>query len=352
MEVKENKIINDLLTKIKSYYNNIEIKHMEKIENKCEVNFSYGTSGFRTDVKYLDIVALRISIITFIRSLNISLPIGIMISASHCDYKSNGFKIADINGKMLDKEWEKIYVSIINSKTFIEDIIKVCQENLKNINTFKGKILIGHDTRESSYFFSDIICKCLNEIGANYENYGLVTTPQLHFLTYLSQQEVLDIKYYQKICNINKKFISNIENNVKRIEKNVLTNFSKDLYFFYTEEMLRNYLDMYFKLFKSDSFLDNSNVIIDMANGIGGVKDIKENIVKLLSEMYSKFYGKKEIVFINTEINEFKKLNFQCGSDHIQMDQKFPENYEKYKNSENFIKSCAFDGDGDRLIYL
>lgn len=173
--------------------------------------FVYGTSGFRMHNEKLDIPLFATCLITLLRTIYCDEFIGIMITASHNPPQDNGFKTIEPKGEMLPQSWEKYVTSIANSvkknqfDAFLENFLQVASEALKNVEIHdrKLKIIVGRDTRESSYrlasfckqFFGSIVNT--SQIPGNFIDYGVVTTPQLHFIvrkhTLEKQSEKFDL---------------------------------------------------------------------------------------------------------------------------------------------------------------
>lgn len=215
--------------------------------------YKYGTSGYRFKIDIIlslsKIVGKAIAII----SEHKKKFIGIMITASHNDSSYNGFKIISDDGNLLSKIDEENFTNLVDCNDFIP---------LKNRNC---KILIGYDTRPSCKKIKKLVIEGLYEIDNNPEfiDFGLVTTPQMHYLTY-------------KYNNLIKK----------------------------------SYVE-YYNLLN----LNTIPIIIDCSNGVG---------TNLLRELLiqKKNY---QISLINTNTNDLSLLNKNCGSDYVCSNQKLPD---------------------------
>lgn len=283
----------ELIKLLVKYYDEVETPYLDSNQHLKEYYnnnyFKYGTSGFRTKSEVLDIVAFRLAIVAYIRSLSLSLPIGVIISASHNTCEDNGFKIADILGKMLNKEWEAVMEKIINSKDFINDVTEQIKTHVKNYNNNDGRIIIGHDNRKSSYHLKDLMIKALNVFNCSFTDYEEVTTPTVHFLTYLNQQQLLDTKKFSDLCKANKKYYQNV--NLNYSSNNSII-FPKEIYFDIFKGVMTSFLEISEKLSQLNKYSKDfnfntenryqSSIIIDMANGVGGTSFNKEGIVNLL----------------------------------------------------------------------
>lgn len=285
--------------------------------------FVYGTSGFRMHNEKLDIPLFATCLITFLRTIYCDEFIGIMITASHNPPQDNGFKTIEPKGEMLPQSWEKYVTSIANSvkknqfDAFLENFLQVASEALKNVEIHdrKLKIIVGRDTRESSYrlasfckqFFGSIVNT--SQISGNFIDYGVVTTPQLHFI----------------------------------VRKHTLEQQSEQF------DLLKEYFNAFFQPFID--ILDKSNhlkfrkLYIDCANGVGAVQ------LNQLKEIFESKTDKIKIELINTDYNDFSKLNVDCGADYVKTNQKLPQGVSPTlaMNPENLF--CSLDGDADRIIF-
>lgn len=139
--------------------------------------------------------------------------------------------------------------------------------------------------------------------GANPTDYGIVTTPQLHYIVRsLNTQNSpnsygvpTELGYYEKLGNA---------------YKTVLAGYNK-----------------------------NYSITVDAANGVGGPK------VKELSKY---LHGLVNIAVVNDKSNEPSLLNQDCGADHVKTQQRLPANVEPVP-----LKLYAsFDGDADRIVFF
>lgn len=285
--------------------------------------FVYGTSGFRMHNEKLDIPLFATCLITFLRTMYCDEFIGIMITASHNPPQDNGFKTIEPKGEMLPQSWEKYVTSIANSvkkdqfDAFLDNFLQVASEALESVEIHdrKLKIIVGRDTRESSFrlasfckqFFVNIVKA--SQKSSNFIDYGVVTTPQLHFIVRKHTLEQQSEKY----------------------------------------DLLKEYFNAFFQPFID--ILDKSphskfkKLYIDCANGVGAVQ------LNQLKEIFKNKTDKIEINLINTDYNDFSKLNVDCGADFVKTNQKLPQGVSPKlaMNPENLF--CSLDGDADRIIF-
>lgn len=303
------------------------IDHLCKVDSTlqsfCNQKFKYGTAGFRYKAVVLDKIAFRSAIVTCLLSMSKqALPYGIMITASHNKCEDNGIKIAGDRGEMLLQSEEHYYEDIVNAINLKDTIISIC--NQLHIKQVKCAVVLGIDTRDSCTKLSSLMLQVFDIIKTcEYKFYGIITTPSLHFLTFLSQ-----MKYKQKGTLVKEDFPSDKE------------------YWTYFTNAFNNYNSFYRTYFTnvndSSSSLSlkkyESTLTIDCSNGIAS--HIKDNIANAINS------SELSVSFINTDEHNTSKLNEGCGAEYVHKEHKYPEN-----QNTSTIKNLSFDGDVDRIIY-
>ncbi|TNV80721.1 hypothetical protein FGO68_gene10832 [Halteria grandinella] len=299
--------------------------------------FAYGTAGFRTLGETLDRVCFRAGVLAGIRAKMDHGLAGVMVTASHNPKQDNGLKIFEKDGAMLEGPWEKLAESLVNTDdlpTFLTNL-NAGQLSFPGVSLHTDffaqpqgvqppLVFIGMDTRDSSQRLIDAVSQGITLIGACPVNYGLVTTPQLHWLT--------------QRCNELRMAMpgdGEVHGKVKKEDFN--------------EAWAR-----YFKEF-SDLIGDSpksryeTDLLLDCANGVGSIQ------FKLNLELMAEIFGGKDKVPLNvTIINDDEKpdlLNEECGAEYVHKDQQLPHNF-ALKGGRPGIKCASFDGDADRLIYF
>ncbi|XP_072358890.1 phosphoacetylglucosamine mutase isoform X2 [Scyliorhinus torazame] len=262
----------------------------------------YGTAGFRAKADQLDHVMYRMGLLAVLRSKKTKSTIGVMVTASHNPEEDNGVKLVDPLGEMLAPAWEAYATQLANAeehdlKSALTNILVNEPVNLQEI----ARIVLGRDTRPSSINLAQAVVDGVTALGGTYQDYGLVSTPQLHYMVYcwnsMEQYGTATVEgYYRKLSQA---FIALTKQTISHPEE-----------------------------------LRQLNV--DGANGIGALK---------LQEL--KPYLEKKLLLKVHNDGASGKLNYLCGADFVKVQQKPPQGLDMKANE----RSCSFDGDADRIIY-
>ena len=245
-------------------------------------------------------VVSRVGILSALLSKKRGQAVGVMITASHNPECDNGVKIIEPNGEMLEEEWESYATSIVNCKvsdlhSCIQKIVLREQISL----TQEGIVFVGRDGRKSGLALSALAIEGCKQIAETVVvDYGLQTTPQLHFYvgSFNSNGRILPLErdYYKEFVGAFCKFV---------------------------------------QACGKEGF--KSSLVVDAANGIGAAK---------LKKVSQHLDGKVlEIVLVN----ENGPLNEGCGADFVKLFQKAPEGCSLVEGT----RYCSVDGDVDRILY-
>ncbi|KAM9563083.1 phosphoacetylglucosamine mutase isoform 1-T3 [Guaruba guarouba] len=266
------------------------------------LTLQYGTAGFRTKAEQLDHVMFRMGLLAVLRSKAVAATIGIMVTASHNPEEDNGVKLVDPLGEMLHASWEEYATQLANAEEheLQQTITAICQKAAVNQHK-DASVFIGRDTRPSSKKLSQSVIDGIFVLGGQYHDYGLVTTPQLHYM----------------VC---------CQNTEGQYGKATLEGYYEKLSKAFTELIKHS----------SSSGESQKHLKIDCANGIGALK---------LSEMEP--YLPKEVLIQLYNDGTKEKLNHLCGADFVKVHQKPPRGLDMKPNE----RCCSFDGDADRIIY-
>ncbi|XP_034556024.1 phosphoacetylglucosamine mutase [Notolabrus celidotus] len=280
-----------------------EVSKQSSLHSKPEgLVLQYGTAGFRTHAKHLDHIMFRMGLLATLRSKKTKATIGVMVTASHNPEEDNGVKLVDPMGEMVTPTWEVYATQLANAEQ--GDLINALKDIIEKeaINMIQeANVFVGKDTRSSGVRLAQAVLDGVSALGGHSKDYGLVTTPQLHYMvccqnTQGKYGEATVEGYYNKLCRA---FI--------QLTKNA-----------------------------SNCTDDQKHLSVDGANGIGALK---------VREMES--HLKKELHLSLFNDGSEGKLNYQCGADFVKVQQKPPKGM-KMNLGE---RSCSFDGDADRIVY-
>ncbi|KAK4824277.1 hypothetical protein QYF61_012837 [Mycteria americana] len=254
------------------------------------LTLQYGTAGFRTKAEQLDHVMFRMGLLAVLRSKAVVSTIGIMVTASHNPEEDNGVKLVDPLGEMLHPSWEEYATQLANAEEqeLQKIITEICQKEAVNQHT-DASVFIGRDTRPSSEKLSQSAIDGISVLGGQYHDYGLVTTPQLHYM----------------VC---------CQNTQGQYGKATLEGYYEKLSKAFTELIKQS----------PSSGESQRHLKIDCANGIGALK---------LSEMEP--YFPKEVLIHLCNDGTKEKLNHLCGADFVKVHQKPPRG-EVFQPSDHF----------------
>ncbi|CAD1808058.1 Phosphoglucomutase/phosphomannomutase, alpha/beta/alpha domain I family protein [Candida parapsilosis] len=267
------------------------------------ITFTYGTAGFRMNAKYLDYVNYTVGILASLRSKSLGgKTVGVMITASHNPPQDNGVKVVDPMGSMLESKWETYACRLANSAA--QDLTNAIRDLAKELGIdldSESSVVIARDSRESSPALNRATIDGFKSVpNTKYEDFGLLTTPELHYITRTFNEpsfgERNEEGYYKKLAS------------------------------------------SFRQIYRLSKDSDEIDITIDAANGVGAPK-IDTLLKKYLSDEVS-------FTIVNGDYEKPDLLNYECGADFVKTNQKLPKNVQPVSNK----LYASFDGDADRLI--
>ncbi|KAJ2200839.1 hypothetical protein EV180_000802 [Coemansia sp. RSA 518] len=270
------------------------------------ITFAYGTAGFRTIGETLDSTVFRVGLLAALRSQSKQgKVIGVMITASHNHERDNGIKLVDPMGEMLQQSWEGYCSEMANAETddqVVQVLTSIAQAEGIDLSV-TPRVVYARDTRPSGPMLQAALEDGLAALAVDATNYGIVTTPQLHYFvrclntagTPAAYGEPTEAGYYER----------------------------------YGQAFLR----------LVDGRPTPTTLYIDAANGVGAPQ-----VRKLAAAINSPYFN---IDVRNCDTETLGKLNIDCGADYVKSNQRQPVGMTMQPGA----RYCSFDGDADRIVY-
>ncbi|XP_060069488.1 phosphoacetylglucosamine mutase-like isoform X2 [Ylistrum balloti] len=243
-------------------------------------------------------------VLAVLRSRTKKAIIGAMITASHNPEEDNGIKLVDPAGEMLEASWETHATFLANvTDEDIPSAVKtiVSQENVPM--DVAASVYVAKDTRASSQRLSEAFQCGVQAAGGTCKDYGLLTTPQLHYMV--------------RCVNSNGQYGQATEEG-------------------YFQKLTTAFCKLRKQMGKKDDSSYKTALKLDTANGVGAYK------AHLLTQYISDYLT---IDICND--GSSGKLNYLCGADYVKVNQKPADGMTLNSN----CRCASFDGDADRIVY-
>lgn len=207
---------------------------------------------------------------------------------------------------MLEASWEN-YATKLSNAANEDEILSIYNDLVAKLEidtSLPGRVIYGHDSRASAPALVAALEDGFKVSGAEVASYGLVTTPQLHYIVRCLNTKNSDspygapteLGYYEKLATAYKK---------------VLSEYPSSKY----------------------------SITVDAANGVGGPK---------LEELAKHLSGLVDFSVVNDNYNVPELLNSNCGADFVKTNQKLPASIQP----EPLKLYASFDGDADRIVFF
>eukprot|EP00730_Choanoeca_flexa_P009797 TRINITY_DN1339_c0_g1_i1.p1 TRINITY_DN1339_c0_g1~~TRINITY_DN1339_c0_g1_i1.p1 ORF type:complete len:531 (+),score=124.34 TRINITY_DN1339_c0_g1_i1:168-1595(+) len=221
-----------------------------------------------------------------------------MVTASHNPEQDNGAKLVDPMGEMLEAAWEAHAARLANcSDQELPSVYKAIAAETQVDTSIKARVAIGSDTRKSSPGLVQAAKDGCSAVGAHCDDFGLMTTPQLHYVVRCLNDPdygtATEQGYYDK------------------------------------------HIAAFDKLMSMAGVTTPVQIKLDCANGVGADK---------FDKMRQGLSSYLKLDMCNTGDGP---LNENCGADYVKVQQCPPSNMTMDAND----RCASFDGDADRLVY-
>ena len=275
----------------------------------------YGTAGFRAAAARLRGVGFRAGLLAALRSAACEgRATGVAVTASHNPGGDNGLKVADPGGGMLAVAWEAHAEALAAAGDAAAlRAAAAAVMAAEGVPTGPALVLVARDTRPSGEALAqEVLAGARALSGAQAEDLGVLTTPQLHWAVMCRNQgrPSGEQDYYAALgcaCEA---------------------------------------------LIDSDAREGGTHgtLVVDCANGVGALK--------AGSALEAALAGAgMRLEIANAETADVALLNADCGADYVQKERRLPRGLDTNRPGAGSAggtttRFVSLDGDADRLVYF
>ncbi|KJE94494.1 phosphoglucomutase [Capsaspora owczarzaki ATCC 30864] len=272
--------------------------------------FEYGTAGFRMKAAIMDPVVFRVGLVAALRSRALGGKIvGTMITASHNPEPDNGVKIVEPLGEMLVPQWESLATRVTNAANGdLDAVLAQIAAELKIDMNIVPRVIVARDTRPSGPALVASLVDGLRALNAEVIDAGVLTTPQLHYLTRTRNEQLANTHLYGQP--------------------------TEDGYF---DKLAHAFNKLIASAASGNPDFKPASLSVDGANGVGAGA-FRTLIPRISSSLAA------EVV----NDGSAGALNDKCGADFVKVQQTFPSGVTVRPGG----RYASLDGDADRIVYF
>ncbi|KAJ1555588.1 Phosphoacetylglucosamine Mutase, partial [Cladochytrium tenue] len=254
----------------------------------------------------LDPVMFSVGLLAVLRSKSHGgRTIGVMVTASHNLVQDNGVKLVEPLGEMLAPAWEDYATRLANAadaSVAVAVLEEVLEAEKITFDAAEARVCVARDTRPSGEALVASLIEGIKALGGSVSDYGVLTTPQLHYVTRCLNTQGTPAAYGVP-----------------------------------TEEGYYQKLAAAFKSITA-GLPTPSKLLIDGANGVGAIA-----APRLATHLGSSI----SYELVNGDTENFARLNMECGADYVKINQRGPVGLDLKPG----VRACSLDGDADRIVY-
>jgi len=334
----------------------------------------YGTAGFRAEASTLTTLMPRVGMIAVLRAraMGGKRVVGVMVTASHNAAGDNGVKIIDVDGGMIsEKQWEDYCTTVANASSssssgggggsggggVMDELDRIRKVHMNDddagvaLQTHAAVVVVvGRDTRPHSKGLVEKLKAGIEAVGGVVVDYGIVTTPQLHWLVRVANATVNGVALAGGDSAVVAAAVGTTTTAAERaaaIDADV-----------YTAAVAAAFVAAQPNATTTSSI---ESVVIDAAHGVGSIHAaaLRKQLHKMATA--NSTTAAIAITIINDTVHEegaaldAVPLNDRCGADYVQKTRLPPRGSggggSGGGNGDGSELFASFDGDADRVVF-